>query len=291
MLRSAVEHDARQIRIEEAGVLAALRARFTTLDALLAVVTAAQVSAIREAATAVPLMLGEQGIDISADATIALSGFLGYASDGRPMATLLDFVRSRDVTTDQFTRIVATQLQDVARDAASVTAAATPAVNGYIRMVSTPCCPRCAVLAGRFYRWSSGFDRHPRCRCRHIPSRENIAGDLRTSPDELVRAGQVRGLSVADTKAIVEDGADVSQVINAHRGMQTAQVFGRRLKITSDGTTSRGVAGKRLGESAKEGGSRYQVSQVPRLRPESIYRVARDRDDAVRLLRRYGYVK
>jgi hypothetical protein len=133
------------------------------------------------------------------------------------------------------------------------------------------------------------------CDCRHIPATEDIAGDLRTDPLAAIRSGQVRGLSKADTKAILEDGADVGQVINAHRGMRTAQVYGRSLKITSEGTTVRGVAGKALAEqsgiASKAAGDRYRRAKTPRLMPESIYDIAgSDRDEALRLLKRFGYI-
>lgn len=34
---------------------------------------------------------------------------------------------------------------------------------GYVRVLNPPSCGRCAILAGRFYRWSAGFQRHPMC--------------------------------------------------------------------------------------------------------------------------------
>jgi hypothetical protein len=34
---------------------------------------------------------------------------------------------------------------------------------GYIRLLTPPSCARCVILAGRFYRWSDGFKRHPNC--------------------------------------------------------------------------------------------------------------------------------
>src|SRR5690606_6627480 len=94
--------------------------------------------------------------------------------------------------------------------------------SGYVRMVNPPCCPRCAILAGRWYRWSAGFQRHPRCDCVHIPSRESVAGDLRTDPEALFREGKIRGLTEAETQAI-RDGADMARVVNVKRsGIYTA---------------------------------------------------------------------
>lgn len=110
------------------------------------------------------------------------------------------------------------------------------------------------------------------CDCIHIPSTEDTAGDLRTDPMAAFEADQIRGLSRAEQHAI-RDGADINQVINARRGMYTAG----HLRLTREGTTRRGIAGARLQGTA-------------RLMPEQIYREARSRDDAVRLLRQHGYL-
>jgi hypothetical protein len=162
-------------------------------------------------------------------------------------------------------------------------------------MLTPPSCSRCAVLAGRWYRYNAGFDRHPACNCIAIPANEDTSGDLLTNPRLAIAAGKVTGLSRADTRAILDDGADVGQVINAHRGMRTANMYGRDLKITLEGTTVRGLAGKFLIAEGqrfdKLQGERYRRVQIPRLRPQTIYQVAgTDRAEALRLLRRFGYL-
>ena len=43
-------------------------------------------------------------------------------------------------------------------------------VEGYVRMLNPPSCSRCAILAGRFYLWNEGFERHPLCDCTHVPT-------------------------------------------------------------------------------------------------------------------------
>jgi hypothetical protein len=66
--------------------------------------------------------------------------------------------------------------------------------------------------------------------------------------------------------------------------LQTQRIFGRDLFTTTEGTTKRGVAGKVM--EGLPGGRK-----APRLMPESIYQIAgRDRDEAIRLLRRFGYI-
>ncbi|WP_419404267.1 hypothetical protein, partial [Micrococcus sp. F3Y] len=62
---------------------------------------------------------------------------------------------------DQLRALVKTTVTDAARVAAGADMAARPRVQGYVRMLNPPSCPRCVVLAGRFYRWNAGFRRHP----------------------------------------------------------------------------------------------------------------------------------
>jgi phage tail tape-measure protein len=80
-------------------------------------------------------------------------------------------------------------------------------------------------------------------------------------------------MSNADVQA-VKDGADLNQVVNAHRGMSTAA--GR--KVTSEAMTRRGYAGQLLRGNT-------------RLMPEQIYReAAGNRQEAIRLLRAHGFI-
>ena len=100
----------------------------------------------------------------------------------------------------------------------------------------------------------------------------------------------VTGTIPANGGTITLDGADIGQIVNARRGMTTA---GGR-KYTSEGTTVRGLAGKRLGEATKQRGSRYRRARMPRLMPEQIYaeadRLGWDREEIVRQLKRFGYI-
>ena len=219
--------------------------------------------------------------------------------------------------------IVRTQVADAGRAADGVAVVARRQVGGYVRLLSPPSCSRCVVLAGKWYRWNAGFLRHPRCDCRHIPAAEDTSDELATDPrmyfDSLSREEQDRVFTQAGAEA-VRDGADISQVVNARRGarglspagarltaaevralrggrdrgrLETANVFGHDLLITTEGVTTRGVAGVRLGakETGTKQGRRYRSAKAPRLMPESIYQIAGgDRDEAIRLLKRYGYI-
>lgn len=298
MLTSARDHYARQQRLT-AAALVRIRSAKTPAD-VAQIVAAFQVLAARDAAESVPLMLAEQGIDPDPQGRVVPDATAGTASDGRPLESL--FAQASD---DRALALMAvTQVQDIARMAASVAMVSSYGAQGYVRMLNPPSCSRCAVLAGRFYRWNDGFQRHPKCDCRHIPSRENLAGDLTTSPsayfERLPTTTELEAryplltrrmrneawiysrediFGVSGSKAIL-DGADISQVVNARRGMALAQVSRRDVLISLEGTTKRGLASR----------ARTGRNMSTRLMPESIYAIARDRDDALRMLRLHGYL-
>lgn len=135
------------------------------------------------------------------------------------------------------------------------------------------------------------------CDCIHIPAREDSANDLMTNPrrffESLPAAEQDRVFTRAGAEAI-RNGADIGQVVNARRGMQTASVFGRDVLVTTEGTTVRGQAGRRLGareEGRRRDGARYRSATRIRLMPEQILaEAAGNRDEAIRLLKVHGYL-
>lgn len=293
---------------------------------LLALVTGAQALVATDADRYLTEVLVAQNIAPAAEGAVNPRAFAGIASDGRPLASLLYqpvdltlYVATTGVGTQRamatgllhLDMIVRTQLADAGRAAVSAGMVARRNVGGYVRMLNPPSCSRCAVLAGKWFRWNQGFQRHPRCDCRHIPTREDLADDLRTDPkayfDSLSKAEQDRVFTQAGAAA-VRDGADVSQVVNARRGMATAgvsktrvnaqglvvnerhktqateQVFGREVHLTREGITRRGLAGARL--IASPTGNRGV-----RLMPEQLYLEAGgDRDETIRLLKRFGYI-
>lgn len=221
--------------------------------------------------------------------------------------------------------IVGTQVADMGRAAVAAAMATRPAVTGWVRMLTPPSCGRCAVLAGRRYKRNAGFNRHPRCDCVAIPAAEDAADDLQTDPkayfNSLSEQDQDRYFTVSGARAI-RDGADIGQVVNARRGaqglsqpgrltlaeqqmlrggrdrgrLQRVDVYGRQVYVTTEGTTRRGLAGSRLGawsdDAVKDPDVRNKRARTPRLMPESIYDLAGDdREEAVRLLRRFGYIR
>lgn len=271
---SAVEHYRRQQRIGATGLAAARQAfQQGNFTKLLAVVTLFQYLAAQDAAESVEPMLEEQGINPAPVAPVAVGALAGIASDGRALAGLL--AQITDLV--QLAMIVATQLQDAARTSAGVAITARPQITGYVRMLNPPSCSRCIQLAGHVYRWSDGFERHPKCDCRHIPAAENVAGDLTTDRyayfESLSREEQDRIFTKAGAQAL-RDGADMHQVVNSRRGMRTA-----------GGLLQRNDAGQLI---TTEGKTRRRGE---RLMPEAIYEIANgDREQALALLRRYGYL-
>jgi hypothetical protein len=233
-----------------------------------------------------------------------------------------------------------TQVADAGRVADGVAIAARPDI-GYVRMLIPPGdCSRCVVLTGKVYRYNVGFERHPNCNCIHVPARgeeaalsEGLVSDPKAFFDSLPESEQDKTFTKAGAQAI-RDGADMNQVVNARRGangmapagaritkaeklaiqggrakLRATTVFGQEVFITSEGTTKRGLAGKRLIDqggrlrvenagtvtrNSKDGTVQRTVRrnrvQTPRLMPESIYQLAETREEAVRLLQRFGYI-
>lgn len=196
-------------------------------------------------------MIQEQGINRPAAARLNPQAFatpeplFRQMVEASPSAEQEEWVR----------RFAESLLQDAARAAESARLAVSR--TGYVRHVNPPCCGRCAVLAGRVYRWSDGFERHPNCDCYHVP----VADDTEpVSPETLVERGQVTDLSKADLRAI-SDGASISSVVN--------------VRLKSAGLREAGEV----------------LSRGNRLTPAGIYRIASSHDEAMELLARYGYIR
>ncbi len=274
---------------------------------LLDVIAQAQQQAAAAGAAYVAAALTAQAVTPDPAGALIAASLAGVASDGRRLDTLvsLPVIRAKTLigqgapvseamsaAEGQLLMIVSTQIADAGRVAAGVRIAVDKMAAGYERVLTLPSCSRCIVLAGRVYTWSAGFERHPLCDCIHVPI---TAADLDRGPTgnsaeeifaSMSTAEQNRVFGVAGAESI-RRGADVGQIVNARRGMVSA---GGR-KYTSEGVSARGLAGKRLGRLQRQPGSRYRSSNVPRLMPEQILAEAGgDREEAIRLLRRFGYI-
>lgn len=287
------------------------------------VVTEAQQTAAAQSQVYTAAVLAELGIDPGSPPALNLPAFSGVAGDGRPVETglfgaviksakaqyeprMADLPPNRveelalDTGLDWMTAYIDTIVADATRAAEAVSMAEREWVEGYVRMLDPKSpCSRCVVLAGKFYLFNEGFDRHEECRCKHIPYAENMPHDLLTNPSDyfhsLSTAEQNRVFTSAGAEAI-RMGADIAQVVNARRGMSTAQqqpggswipkgrltpvdAFGRKVYVTTEGVTKRGVGRKAMGSG-----------RPFRLMPESVLAIADDRADAIKLLKLYGYI-
>lgn len=257
-------------------------------------VGAMQYVAARNADTYVSAALDEQDVDTDAAGEVNAAAFANVAGDGRSLVTLLDEPRIQALTAigngapaaaawasaqSTLQLMAITAVQDAGRVASGVSITARPQVGGFVRQLVPPSCSRCAILAGRWYRWDAGFERHPRCDCIGIPAQENVARDLTTDPNEAVRAGQVTGLSIAERKAF-DEGADLAQLVNVHREGAVFTAGGHQ--FTHEGATRRSHY-RRTSEAGRAG--------IGRITPEQIYLEAgNDRSEAIRLLKRFGYL-
>jgi len=176
---------------------------------------------------------------------------------------------------------------------------ARPRVVSYVRVVELPACSRCVLLAGREYSFSEGFLRHPNCDCTMAPKRPGDGWTPQLPEDvyaQMTPAERRRAFGEAGVQAI-DAGADIAQVVNARRGMTTVTRYRRTVQATSEGTTRRGLYASRRAKFEKAAGVRFGAATgararttTPRLMPEEIFRLADDRDHAIRLLRKYGYI-
>lgn len=177
-------------------------------------------------------------------------------------------------------QLVASEISDAGRSAAQAESYAQGRAH-YVRILVPPTCKRCVVLAGRIYRTSVPFDRHPGCDCTNeqVDSLQQALGrGLVVTPETAYARGWVRDLTAAERKAI-DDGSDLAKIVNSGSGVSTASIAGRRVTTTKYGTTRRAQW------------RRQNPSLLVRLRPESIYRIAGDnRAEALRLLKLYGYL-
>lgn len=251
MLTASRRQYERQQRITALGITQARRASARGSVAVASTLAPYQAASIALSLEMAPEILSEQGISATATASVNPGSLL----TGAGAASLVD----QTDTDAAFDRLVLSLIQDAARTASAVANVTRPAVTGYVRYLSPPSCARCAVLAGRLYRYSTGFQRHPRCDCQMQPSNEAVGPSLIADPMTAFDRGLIRGLSKGDTEAI-QKGADIGQVINVRRR----------------------AAGLVVGSSV--------IERAGRLTPQGILRLTDDRGQQLKLLRRYGYV-
>lgn len=246
------EYDQQQ-RLTATAVAQAVRVASRGVSAIARVVRSYQAAAVAVSVDLMPDILAEQGLALDRELAIVEAALLTGARDMEARLAQVD----NDAALSQFVQSIT---QDANRTARAVDQATRSAVTGHVRHLQLPSCGRCVILAGRMYRWSDGFLRHPQCDCLMTPVGDATGQELVTDPAEAFAAGHVRGLSKADVEA-VNMGADLTRVVN--------------------------VRSKKAGLSAA--GS--VTARAGRLTPQGCLSLASDRTEALELLTRYGYVR
>ena len=294
--------------------------------AIVRAVAAGQMAAAMPGQQYVDAMVAADGLDQDYPEGITrvnARAVTGIAADGRPLDSLLylPVIRTKTLLKGGLTlqqamtgglvhlqRMANSEVLDAGRGSAGIAMAANRTVTGYIRMIRPGACSRCAILAGRWYRYDADFDRHKHCMCYGVPASSERSGRSRlTDPmrffHSLTRAEQDRRFTAGGARAI-RDGADIYSVVNASRSVQTLDAYGRKVVATLEGTTRRGDFYRRMLRDAEQRtGQRFARSmtdvemglprftlKTPRLMPGEIYNLAQDRADLIRLLRRFGYL-
>ena len=272
----------------------------------LAVLIEGQLQMTMAARDYVPRVLDETGIPDRPEGDFRPESLIGMASDGRPLDTLAygavvqaktavgsgaSTAEALEAGENWLDLMAKLQVADAARQAVGVMTASRKNIGGTVRVLNPPSCQRCAILAGRWYRWSTGFQRHPRCDCvnQPVPSKAYAESEgFVTSPMDAYRNGEIRDLTQAQVNAI-EEGADIGQVVNAYRGMSTTATKTRLRPTRPVKSTVEPGMPDLLGFMPPE--VRAGASERVRLlTPEGIYQQARNRDEAISLLRANGYL-
>lgn len=263
------------------------------LPGVAAVLSAAQLAAAEQADP----YLDDVAPGSAVDTLVVAAAFAGAAADGRSLASLLfqpvmmvlralglgaPVERAMAGGAANLDMIVRTEVADAGRVADQVGITARPELDGYIRVVVGDSCNRCIILAGRWYRYSEGFERHPRCDCAMLPASQAEAAGLVQDPQAIYESMTERertqaGWSEGDQKAI-DAGADINQVTNATNrvGRKKSVYTAGGREFTRESTTKRGVTRGRLKH---------------RMTPDQIFiEAGDDRDEAIRLLQEHGYL-
>ncbi|MBP2320482.1 hypothetical protein JOF56_000867 [Kibdelosporangium banguiense] len=240
-------------------------------------------------------------------AVVVARAFAGYAANGLPLAALFDLAfghyrralavgvpasEARTMGLSRLLKYATTEISDTSRLAVTAASVADPRIVGYERTVHLPACGRCILLAGRLYRYTTGFDRHPQCDCGMRPvTRTQWESHRDNNPRALfaamTRAQQNKAFG-ADDAAAIRAGADISRVVNARRPGALYVAGGH--EYTRDSTTVRG-AGRQMGQLARPPGDRYRSTRTARPTAAQLVNTARDETELAELLRRFGYLR
>lgn len=275
--------------------------------AVVAAIEQAQAEAAAPAALYVTGALLAAGAVSAPLAALVTAAFAGTAASGMPLGVLADcglrYYRralvagvppseARAIGLSRLLTYTSTEVADAGRIAAQVAMIAEPEVAGYERIVRLPACGRCLILAGRLYRYSEGFLRHPRCDCRMRPvTREQWEHENRTNTPaalfaRMTTAQQDKAFGKGDAAAI-RAGADMARVVNTRRDGAVYVAGGQ--EFARKASTLRG-AGRQPGDLTTRG-YRYRTSGINRPTAAQLVNAATDRAEQIAALHRFGYLR
>lgn len=242
---------------------------------------AGMAATVRSATAYTPALLTETRASADPAGRLRAAAFTDWAPDGSELSSFLDAapirakqavargasaLRARSIAGAWLISRVLTGLADTRRDVVSVDMAQRPALTGYVRMLNGPSCSRCVILAGKWFRWNDGFQRHPNCDCVHIPAKnlgwaeaEGFVSDPYEYFKSLSEKEQDRLFTKAGARAI-RDGGDIYRVVNIQ-------------------TRGLGVSKQAL-----------KYGTPTRMRPQDIYNLGLSREQTIQVLAREGYI-
>lgn len=261
---------------------------------MLDVVHVGRAAAASSAVQYTPAMLAETSQVAPAAGQLNTSRFLTTAPDGRAMSSLLAEapVKAKIAVSRGLSGVAAletggvwlssallTVMADTRRAVVGADIVQRPAIAGYTRMLNPPSCPRCVILAGKWFRWNSGFLRHPNCDCIHVPSTSLSFAKQSGYFDDPYE--YFRSLSREDQDRLFRPNG-----LTADRAAQIGRSNARAIR---DGGDIFRVENVRLrGLATAKGNIRYGAPS--RMTVDDIYKVAGTRTNAIRLLEREGYI-
>lgn len=259
------------------------------------VIVLAQKAAAVTSADYTPATLFETDTDALPVGTIDTQGFAGVNRYGEPVTSVLtgattyakNLVRDGATVTDALlgarnwlTSTTLTMVSDTGRSVVAADVAQRPAIGGYVRVLTSPSCPRCIVLAGKWFRWNEGFLRHPRCDCKHVPARDEEwarAEGFITDPYDAFKSLSPRKqdeLFGTNQAEAIRQGADIYRVVNI-AGVPGSAKLARGLANINGRS---GWQGRRYGTPSK-------------VTIDEIFKIAgNDREKAAKLLLDAGYI-
>jgi hypothetical protein len=184
-----------------------------------------------------------------------------------------------------------TVIADTSRGVVSTDIAQRPSLTGYVRMLNTPSCSRCVILAGKWFKWNEGFQRHPRCDCRHIPAQEGMAGDFTTDPyayfNSLTEDDQNKLFKPTANSRQGKDLAKLNDKFTLNERLQLAGVSNARtVRLGGDIYRVENIRARGLGTTKSL--SRYGTPDFAT--PDQIFRRATSRSKAIEMLTQEGYI-